>query len=82
MEYMTLEIIGWIGTVLLVFSYLAQGRMSLHLIAFVSTVMKTYYCYQREVWPLFANWVVLLFVHIYKMRQLWQEKRRLSREKG
>lgn len=81
-EYIFLEIIGWIGTALLIFSYLSKGRMSLHAIAFISTAMKTYYCYEREVWPLFTNWVILLFVHIYKMKELWLEKRRLSREKG
>lgn len=75
---MALEIIGWVGTLILVLSYLAKTRITLHVIAFISTVLKLYYCYQHEVWPLFANWVALFFLHIAKMYQLYKDERCLK----
>lgn len=77
-----LELIGWIGTSFLVFSYLCKSRLSLHWVALISTILKLYYTYERQVWPLFANWVVLVFVHVYKLSHLYLEQRRLKREKS
>ncbi len=71
-----LEVIGWVGTLILVLSYLVKTRMSLHVVALVSCFLKAYYSYHHAVWPLFANWVVLIFVHIYKIYILQLEKMR------
>jgi hypothetical protein len=71
-----LEVIGWVGTLILVLSYLVKTRISLHIVALVSSVLKLYYCYEHAVWPLFANWAVLVFVHIYKIHMLILEKKR------
>lgn len=74
-----IECVGWIGTLILVASYLVKTRMSLHLIALISTMMKLYYTYEREVWPLFANWLILVLVHIYKIIEIRNENRRLPK---
>lgn len=71
-----IEVIGWLGTLVLVLSYLVKTRLSLHIIAFISCCLKLYYCYQHAVWPLFANWVALFFVHVYKIYVLRLEKLR------
>lgn len=82
-EYqLLLEVLGWSGTLILVLSYLCKTRMTLHSVALVSTIMKSFYCYERKVWPLFANWVALIIVHIYKMQSIYRENRRLKHEKG
>jgi len=70
-----IEAIGWIGTLALVFSYIVKTRKMLHVIAFVSTCLKLYYCYVHAVWPLFANWAALFFVHIAKIYQIIGEER-------
>jgi len=71
-----IEVIGWVGTLILVLSYLVKTRLSLHIIALVSCLLKLVYCYEHAVWPLFANWAVLVFVHIYKIHMLILEKKR------
>lgn len=75
-----LEALGWLGTLILVLSYLVRTRMTLHVIALISTLMKLYYCYEREVWPLFANWAVLVLVHIYKIIEIRNENKRLEKK--
>lgn len=70
MDHFYIETIGWIGTALLVFSYLCSTRLSLHYLAFISTSLKLYYTYERQVWPLFANWVILIVVHLFKIISL------------
>ena len=72
-----IEVCGWVGTLILVLSYLVRTRMSLHVIALTSTCLKLYYTYEREVWPLFANWVILVLVHIYKIIEIRSENKRL-----
>jgi hypothetical protein len=67
---MYIEAIGWIGTALLIFSYLCSTRLSLHYLAFISTSLKLYYTYERQVWPLFANWAILIIVHLFKIISL------------
>lgn len=76
------EIIGWIGTGFLVFSYLPKNRITLHSIALISSILKLYYTYEHRVWPLFVNWVVLIGVHLYKICQLYLVQRRVRREKS
>ena len=61
-----IEIIGWTSTVLFVVSLLVKERSLLHLLGFIACFFKIYYCYEKAVWPLFTNWVILLFV------QAWQ----------
>ena len=77
-----LEVIGWVGTGFLVFSYLPTNRITLHWIALISSVLKLYYTFEHRVWPLFVNWLVLIVVHVYKLSHLYLGKRRLKREKG
>jgi hypothetical protein len=70
MDHFYIEVIGWIGTALLVFSYLCSTRLSLHYLAFISTALKLYYTYERQVWPLFVNWAILIVVHLFKIVSL------------
>lgn len=77
-----LEILGWTGTLILVLSYLMKERMNLHIIALISTCMKFVYCYYHQVWPLFANWGVLILLHTVKIFQLYKERKAAHETKG
>ena len=63
---MIIEIIGWASTVLFVGSFLVKERAALHLIGFFACIFKLVYSYEHAVWPLFVNWVILLFVQAYQ----------------
>jgi len=61
-----IEAIGWASTVLFVASFLVRNRSALHAIGFFACILKLIYSYQHAVWPLFVNWVILLFVQAYQ----------------
>lgn len=61
-----IEAIGWASTVLFVSSFLVRNRSVLHLLGFFACILKLIYSYQHAVWPLFVNWVILLFVQAYQ----------------
>lgn len=63
-----IELMGWAGTLVLLVSYFLKERLWLHWIALIACLLKLVYTYEHEVWPLFANWVVLIPVHIW---QVW-----------
>lgn len=65
-----LEIIGWSGTLFLLVSYFMRERLWLHYVALLASILKLIYCYHHDVWPLFANWAVLIPVHVW---QVWQK---------
>lgn len=60
-----IECIGWASTLILVASFFLQKRSSLHLVGFLACVLKLIYTYEHEVWPLFANWAILVVVQAY-----------------
>jgi hypothetical protein len=61
-----IEAIGWASTVLFVTSFLVRNRSVLHLLGFFACILKLIYSYEHAVWPLFVNWVILLFVQAYQ----------------
>lgn len=69
-----IEAIGWIGTALLVVSYLIKDRKNLHFIALISTLLKLSYTYVHAVWPLFFNWLILIVVHCIQLFKIFREK--------
>ena len=64
--HLIIEIIGWTSTILFVASFLVKDRSVLHLIGFFACIFKLIYSYEHAVWPLFVNWVILLFVQAYQ----------------
>lgn len=65
-----IDVIGWIGTVMLVASYLINDRKALHWFALAATFLKLVYCYHYQVWPLVVNWLILIGVHFFKLYKL------------
>lgn len=63
---LAIEIIGWLSTIIFVASFMVKDRATLHLLGFVACIFKLVYSYQHAVWPLFVNWVILLFVQAYQ----------------
>lgn len=65
-----LEAIGWLSTILFVLSFMVKDRSMLHLLGAIACVFKLIYSYEHAVWPLFANWVILIFVQTIQFVRL------------
>lgn len=68
--FIFIETIGWLSTLILIWSYLAEERLNLHIIGFAACVFKLIYTYYHEVWPLFANWLIILIIQAYKIKKI------------
>ena len=65
-----LEAIGWLSAILFVASFLVKNRSTLHLLGAVACIFKLIYSYEHAVWPLFANWVILIVVQTVQFFRL------------
>lgn len=64
-------IIGWLGTAIFVASFLVKNRGLLHLFGLFGCVVKLAYTWHYDLWPLAANWVLLIGIEAV---QWWRHR--------
>jgi len=58
-------IIGWIGTAIFCASFLIPSRRWLHRVGALGAIVKLIYTWHYQLWPLMANWVILIVIELY-----------------
>lgn len=58
------SILGWIGTVIFVASFLIKDRALLHALGLVGCCVKLVYTYHYKLWPLVVNWILLIVIEL------------------
>lgn len=51
---------GWLGTAIFLTSFLVKNRGLLHLLGLVGSAVKLVYTWHYALWPLAANWLILI----------------------
>jgi len=54
--------LGWLGTSIFITSFLVKDRGLLHLLGLIGCVVKLVYTWHYSLWPLMANWLVLICI--------------------
>lgn len=75
-----MEVIGWCSTALFISSFLVRRRSLLHALGLAACILKMVYSYHYSVWPLFVNWVLLLFIELVQWRKYLKEEEEKGRE--
>jgi hypothetical protein len=57
--------IGWLGTIIFCASFLIKSRRWLHAVGLVGAIIKLVYTWHYQLWPLAANWVILIFIEAW-----------------
>jgi hypothetical protein len=60
------SLVGWVGTVIFVASFLVNDRALLHALGLVGCLVKLSYTYHIKAWPLVVNWVLLIVIEAIK----------------
>lgn len=58
------QMIGWLGTAIFVGSFLVKDRSLLHLLGLIGSIVKLVFTLHYELWPLVANWVLLIGIEL------------------
>lgn len=61
-----IDALGWLATAMFSTSFLVKRRMLLHALGTLACIPKLIYSYEHGVWPLFANWLILLPIEAYQ----------------
>jgi|GEM_PF-2307519 len=61
--------LGWTGTSIFLASFLVKDRGLLHLLGLVGCVVKLVYTWHYALWPLAANWLILIGI---ELAQWWR----------
>jgi len=57
--------IGWLGAITFCTSFLIKSRRWLHAVGLVGASIKFVYTLHYELWPLVANWAILIFIEAW-----------------
>lgn len=57
--------VGWLGTIIFCASFLIKSRRWLHAVGLVGVLIKFVYTLHYELWPLLANWAILIFIEAW-----------------
>lgn len=71
-----IETIGWISTILFLFSIIVPQRLHLHTLGILTSITTGIYAYAHEATAIWVKWVVALFFHIYMSIKISKQQNR------
>ncbi len=74
MYNITIEIIGWISTILFLVSIVSPQRIQLHQMGILTAITTGIYAYSHDATAIWVKWFIAFFFHTY----MWLKLRKTS----